>query len=423
MPTYPVGFLPYGSDDDSIIVQEPLTSSAGVFTAVGADAGTEVFSSDGVQLSKTLSLTKTDLTSAQKTALLSGGCVTIYIERDFVDEGYLGGSVVADNEYLMNFYGSNHMGIYKGNGSNQMTARVNSTAFAAGARTRNASKDTYVRFDLSWVGNLATVYLDYFPITTLAFAPTANQFDAIYAGGRLGSSPQSHKVKNYQLGTRPVMLPVHPDFSSIVSVGHSFGVNGDYPTANALIKGDGGLGDERTFVTIQRELAKKGFGIGGNRIDDYSVAGEKTADLAAQVTSALAAHSTVTAAIIQIGINDVITNTVSATNQTDIQTEVDRLTAVGCKYILLNNCTTTAMDAAYLPVATYTARVDEFNGYVDALVAANSEVYLVDMFNHFGGHSNYDVNDFAAGPDIHPSEQGYNKIGKKNAEVLLNALQ
>jgi len=129
---YPAGFLPYGSDDDSIILEEPLTSDAGVFTANGAGAGSIDYNSNGVLLNATAGLSYA-LSTEQKNALALGGTVSCEVERDFITTSYTGGSVSAAHEYVLGFWTpANVYGAWKANASTQIRLR-NSTAGVIGA--------------------------------------------------------------------------------------------------------------------------------------------------------------------------------------------------------------------------------------------------------------------------------------------------
>lgn len=421
-------FLEYGSPDSLLF--EPLISAPGNgFSAVGTGAGTEDYNKDGVLLGFNVSLRKTDFTTAEKDLLQISGCITIWVETEFLSVDYLASGGSENMFSAFRFNGASfQFSAYKGNGSSTITGR-SATSFSGNAQIKQDGKKAYSRVDMSWIGNRATVYVDYFPVIQFDLIFTALQFNEMHIGGRQTGSLINHRMKNFQIGSIPVSIPVHPLLSRFVSLGHSFGSGGNYAGSNQLIIGDGenslASGDVRANATLHRELHKIGIGIGSNKIASYAAGGVLVAALDAQITAMLADNGVVTCAMIQMGTNDVFVNTALSSFEADMQSGINRLVAAGCTLILIVNVATVAMDGAFLPVELFSGRVDGFNTSIDTIVAANPSVTRkVDDFNLFGRHENFDTDDFGADPlpDIHPSDQGYNRKGMELFRILTENL-
>ncbi len=413
---YFVNFPEYGDTDSSIILSDTLTSSSNIGGGVMFGSGYD-FNSDGVLLGASGSINISSVVSAaDKAKLVKGGCFTVWVDKGYAD-------YVASGQYESLFFcwnGANnaHLNTIKLNGDSKTGVRFGTNANPAQkARMYQTGKDDLVRFDLSWTNTEGILFIDNYPVAQGAVAPlTLDVFDNIHIGGQNGKGPQTARMKNFMLSTKPILMPKGP--KTVVMLGHSFAANGDYPEgANSYIQGDtvqtDSSGEARTCARIHRDLHSYGIGFKYGKIRNYGVGGAAVTGLASQITSAISAVTTIDIAIIQIGLNEVTAgtgdfNTDYPTWQADIQAEIDTILANGADQVYLCNVTSPVHDSTYGGQA-YLDRVDAANLVIDAVAAANTEVIKVDLFNLLNGH-NALAADFATN-DRHPSDQGYNKIG------------
>ena len=86
---YPAGFLPFGTDDDSVIVQHSLTSQPSGSTLVGTDTGSIDFSSDGVLLDSQyggIQLAAADISATEEAQLALAGTITVWVDRNICED-------------------------------------------------------------------------------------------------------------------------------------------------------------------------------------------------------------------------------------------------------------------------------------------------------------------------------------------------
>jgi len=422
-------------NDPSIIAYASCTSASnlGGATLAGAGAGSVTYSDNGIQLSATASLNFVNaLTAAQKAALVKGFTLTCWVESAWIADSYTG---TAAGEHLMGMSGAaSYFTGLKGNGGAYLQGRSGANLSNTGTQitqVKNIGKGSHTRVDMVYYGGGKTkFYEDYLPATELSFGPpdTSPAANFIGLGGStVGVAPVAHRIKNFMICNRPVTLAVFPKFSHLAMLGHSFADRGGYLASGNLIVGDTaqGVGEAGSLSAIHRALHQHGIDIPVGKIRNYGTSGSVVSGLATQITSATANGQRLKVAFIQSGTNEVISSTNSfatdyATWTTTWQTQIDSFVTNGGDIILIGNVVSPINDPVY-SATIYQTRCNDANALIDTVIAANpTTCYKVDLFNLFNGH-NISSADFLT-TNLHPSQQGHNKIGIAFANKLLSLL-
>jgi len=422
-------------NDPSIIAYAACTSvnNLGGAALSGAGAGSVTYSDNGIQLSATASLNFVNvLTAAQKAALVKGFTLTCWVESAWIADSYAGTS---SGEHLMGMQGAgSYFTGVKGSGGYYLQGRSGSNISNTSTQitqVKNIGKGTHTRIDMVYYGGGKTrFYVDHLPATELSFGPpdTAPAANFIGLGGSTaGVAPINHRIKNFMICNRPVTLAVSQKFSHIAIFGHSFVDRGGYLASGDLIVGDTaqGVGEPGCLATIHRKLVQKGLEIPVGKIRSYGVSGSVVSGIATQITSATANGQRLKVALVESGANEVTAsvNSFATDYPTWVatwQTQINSLVAAGADYILIGNVVST-VNASAFSAAAYQTRCNDANALIDSVIAANpTTCHKVDLFNLFGGHS-VNSSDFLT-DNIHPSQQGHNKIGKAFADKLISLL-
>lgn len=419
-------------NDPSIIAYAACTSasSLGGASLSGAGAGSVTYSDAGILLSATASLNFVNvLSAAQKAALIKGFTLTCWVESGWIVDTYSG---TAAGEHLMGMNGAaSYFTGLKGNGGTTLRGRSGANLSSTATQVtlvKNVNRGAHTRIDMVYYGGGKTrFYVDYLPATELSFGPPdtspASTFIGL-GGSTAGVAPIAHRIKNFMICSRPAVAAINPKFSHLAMFGHSFADRGGYAASGDLLVGDTaqGVGEPGSLATIHRTMIQHGIEIPVGKIRNYGVSGSVVSGIAAQVTSARANGQALKVALIQSGANEVINSTNSfatdyPTWTTTWQTQIDALVAGGVDLILIGNIISVSNASAY-SAEIYKTRCDDANNLIDSVVSTNSSTCVkVNLFNAFGEH-NINTSDFLSN-NIHPSTQGYNKIGRVFADVLL----
>ena len=431
-------FPEIGSTASDVLISAKLTSANDLDGGVFIGATDKTYTKNGVLLQDASDGInwEASVTAAQKAELVKAGTMTLEVESALVTDGYTG-----VGEGILGGYGTSFFYIEMSNADNKPRVRVNSS-FSTKSRLKNIGKGSHIRIDMTWIGNKVTVYFDYLPLIQFSAALASDQFDNFLGVGtsHVGKAPLNHRVRNFQLSTKPIILPTKYGLENICMFGHSYADNGDYSSGSFTDlngdKGNGDTGDALTLPEIHRLLGERNLGVGNGQIRNYGVGGEKVVggagDLGAQIASAIAVEGLIKVAMLQFGTNEVIQSAndwetdYGASGgeydfETDYQTEITSLINNGAEIILLANVVSVVNDSTYNS-QTYKDRVDACNVMIDSLVAANSQVYLVDLFSEFGGHD-ITSSDFVS-DDYHPisTGTGYKRIGERFFDRLMDVL-
>lgn len=431
------GYPEWGDTTDTSIVLQNTLESQSVIQAAGMvidDPSNISYNSNGMLLADTAGVNfYPALTAAQKTALQHNFTITVWIESGILD------TLAPALQYLIAAYdGSSYFALAQDINTARFTFRTASggnnsfTPSASRAVSGSGGKGPFVRVDWEKRGSDLILHFDKFPVMRWANGGVFANYAGIteFSLGAIVSgtgSQNRYRYKNLMVSTRPIMLPVRESSRHMLMMGHSFAENGDYGSVNQSGTGRdkaSGNYDLRTLPTIHRLMRKAGRAVPAPYIRNVAVGGTYVAtganNMANQITAAAAMSSVFDIVFVQFGLNECTSSgtesfaTTYPTWQADFQTQIDALKARGARKILIANVTSPAVDATYGTSspnwATYRQRVDDANVIIAALVAANPECRLVDLFTASGGH-NPDPALFN-GSDRHRSNLGYRLDGE-----------
>lgn len=422
------GYIPFGSNDDDIIVSAALTSSTAI---AGATVnGSPSFNANGMLLGAT------DYCRWQGiNACNNGFHISMEVEKGFFNPAYL----PTGNEVLINITGSGtaHIRhqissglIYLGN-SGAVAPYYNSGILR--------DSQTHYRVDLSCTNWGIDLHVDHLLCMRHVWAakpdissPTTAY---IYAGGAgTGGVPNpTFRMRNVQIIKRPLYLPWRPNFKLCV-LSDSFAKTGQYPLTNhfylgeqtesygdSTIRASDTYTDEGFIPTMHRELHRNGVytprihwhGRGGAHVN-----GAQTNDLTARVDSMLGQEGstiypapgqrqTVTHVVICIGTNDISSGTSDANFDSSYKAEIDRLIAAGVRKIYVN----TLMKRYD---ANHDTAIAAKNALIRALPQYNANVHVYEL--HQGSVDNPS---YVSGDGIHPSLTGSAFIGRQAGRCVL----
>lgn len=429
MPIYPAGFLPYGSDDDSIVLQCTLRDSSNING--GTEFGTPTYDSDlGVLLGADGKIRWQNIPGYSD--LENGGHITFWVSGDFLSIDHQ----PAASEVLFSTGGS-QLSLSKTTTAGRLLPRGGSQNCAITPEISQKGKGDKTRVDISYDGSKHVVYIEYLPsVDEITKHYATNDFFTMVLGDTITTnSPASHYISDLQISTRPIMVPGHPSLV-INTYGDSIMMQGQYPSDNLAITSiipDGLSGanydatsthdDAGMVATIHRELSKLGLNV--NRINTWHEGGsgiETSSPMSTRRAISLnGSYLMPNIAIVYIGTNDVGSGqTIDSTWKATYQVEIDALLAVGCDKIIIVNVAPRS-NAPAEDTPTDEALTLAANEQIAALAVDNTEVTEVDIFTKLGGFNGYDPNDYQTG-DYHLGTQGQQKVGKWIGDSLLSIL-
>lgn len=448
------------SDDPSIILTCDLTSLSAVTAAGGSEigAGSKTYSENGVLLSTTSGLKFTGLTTAQKTALTRGGTLTCWVEKGYID----GLRLTTSHEYLLGMYGvtpNKYNSVDRYSASYASELFLNSLLGSTGDRALASiiGKNDYVRVDFSrGPKGRPTLYLDNFPHTqhsTGKWPDTIDDYENIIIGGKVSTPTCTglHKIKNMMVSTRPIHVPMHYSLSSIFISGHSYAAQGDYMTNFGVHRALSGSGsrddgcDASMTPTLHRELYKRGLGMGGDRIWNYSYGGASvrsaTGGLAYQIAAYKAAHSRFSKVFLFWGANEIVASANSWLSdfgpsgsiedwETNFKTQVDVMIAAGADTFYLLNQPYLSTNHPSATGQIYRDRVDGLNTMLQSVVnyindSTTATGYVVDVWTALGGISSSSTSNwggFSGTDQAHPNLATSNIFGQLAANKLIGTI-
>lgn len=442
MARYRNGFLPFGSDDEDIVLRAQLKSptadeagySFGVMQS-GAVAATDYsWNDNGMALVNSVLPIRWVLSSLSKGSFFSHhGNISFEVEV-----GYFS-NVPAATKYLWStnrFY------------AQQTSAGTITQTFTQATSNSNAiqvspvGKGTHVRVDITYKDGDAILFFDYLPMARIninGFVGTVTDF---YMQGLTSVANSGHtnvRVRNLQISHRPQRYKAS---GSILFLGDSFTVQGN---TNALLIGGnhknwwypgygftaadaaataGSYLDVGMQSTIIRELSRNGIWTNDNF--NYAKSGGTVADALTKFTTFKADNKGKIPRVVFIntGTNDVAQLIAEATTASTFQTLLTDIRNLGVEHVaawtpasLHNNPTynTTAYDNAH---AGYNRVVETTNVTYCAAQGFPSDFYnIIPVFSGMGGH-NIDSTKFQTS-DIHPNINGQYDIGKIVAPVAI----
>lgn len=476
MSTNPNGWLPYGSADDSIIFQHPLTSAltpadiADIATTLYIGSATLTWDAYGSVVHghdvthhatygmKAVSSVDGTTECGYRfngggTKLDNGGQISFEIEREWLcllsATNYSSGYNPATNEYPLSTNATT--------GGAQSLFRKNATTMAlvngvGGATITNyvssAGKSDFVRVCIGWIGGRvggptwlavsddSTSNPIVIGTGTRNSATLASLIADFYLGSDRGvanSFVDGYYMRNLQISTRPPMFAVHPLLRHVGMISDSI-LNSDNNST-------GDYKDAVSSWTFRREMAKRGHHCGtvtvtvdgGARLDN-SVDGGTTDYIKTQLTTLLALNPTIV--IIRGGTNDALNDRCSdATWQASVTDYITDCMAVTSVRRVVFLGIPSAVGSTLLNTVAFkserTTGETKIQAACDAWRAANPSdtrdvIFADDIYSRLGGESP------AAGTfigqvsrlytDLHLSGYGQYVHGKAIADWLIQEL-
>lgn len=284
------GWLPYGTDDTSVMIRHPLTAemtaadlncSSKVYYGTGVDdggigLGRATFDTRKGMLLKNdtgyLSYRFTGLTDSTK--LANGGQLTFEVSRDWVctnENGSTGwNAAVLETIFAASQGGLDNMfnrtSIIATSFHSGSSANFNIWDKTTGTlRVHSAQKGEYIKINIGWgssaKGGFTVLAIDGLPIMSAVRnnAAYSNKWNSFWFGSGNASNflhsnyPGDCWIRNFQVSNRPPVFPVHPALSKVLYFGDS--IVGNKLTNAPQMDCNGSL-------SILRSLANKGLFVG-----------------------------------------------------------------------------------------------------------------------------------------------------------------
>lgn len=460
---YPA-FPEFGSSDPNIILQCNCRSLAAVTASGGTEvttSGTNTYNDGGVLLTATSGIKWTGLTTAQKNALVLGGTLTCWIEKGYID----GTRTAPNHEYSIGMYDAvlgKYHSITRFSGDVTLELFLNSSLSSTSTDHTIATttgKDNYVRLDFTSHGPLGkpTIYVDYFPFTQHSsgiWPKTSDPFANIMLGGKptAPTGPASHRIKDFMVSTRPIgPFPTNYSIPSLFIGGHSYMAQGDYSTNLGLYRATAGSGsldtgrDASATSTIHRELARRGIGIGTNRIRNHAYGGASvrsaTGGMAYQTTAYKTNFSRFSKVILMWGANECSGTSGTWSGEygasgsiedweTNIKTLINTMITAGADTFLMLNQPYFSSQHATASGQQYRDKVDGLNTSINNVISyintsTVADAYLIDVWSAMGGTSSSNTSwwgGFTGTDQAHPNLATSKMLGKLCADKLYTLL-
>lgn len=440
MAIYPAGFIPNGSDDDSILLDCAMSSATNITDNSGTLQSGATVSADGA-VSGSAGAVQFDLSAVDYGSLDVAG--QIFFDVTTYDIGELHTSVGSEgfdrttNGYLIHFNDADGVtppyGRILTNANEQVqferdTDDANDAV--AGPHTLGAGVKT--RIGMSWIGSVTTHYINGYPVQTKTrVGTTADKCRYIMLGALLnGTSPMESATtfSNILVSNRPVMMPSHPQLNNVIFWGDSFVTNAAIAVSTTYYH----CTAENTF---KRYLADRGINatlvIDGN--SGYEIWDGATNDLESVRAALLAQDPQVVC--IQAGTNDAVRNPIQAAFEADYQDHITTIMAHDTvERVIIGTIPTLKGNSTY-DTPTYVSNVKTLNDIIRSLPvwwdtnnpSNTGKVTIADTFTALGSEEPYD-NVFIGQiqnlfNDYHPSAKGQRLMGETFAAAILDVLQ
>ena len=280
---------------------------------------------------------------------------------------------------------------------------------------RGNSEDGWARVVMHHTGKGVYAYInDYLIVEAIGTTAdiTTTEVSSFYIGGRGGgnASPANEPIKDFFIiAGQPLLLPYQPRFRHFNVYGDSKAALGQYAedagsTYQAIVgrqedsfcteptnvdTDSAAIQDQSMFATIHRELAKRGMGIGNDRLHSWAesntgfvetaVSGRNIPDLVDQ--SLLDKYSIPTISIIDGGTNDVSDGStpIDATWEAAVTGVIDTLIAANSD-MKIYVCTQT-----YRSDADHQTKLLAVNAFLMTLDSLYTHVSVIDLYASMGG--------------------------------------
>lgn len=445
MAKYRQGFLPYGTDDEDIVLQDTLTQAEGVEVSYSSDqAGTPDITSDGFDKNggraRLYDLAVGAVANWQN--LFHQGSLSFEVDTDFIKQDHSPSA----NSYIM----SRTQGwIFKGT-AGYITGYFLAQTGTGQIKVNSIGKPIKTRIEIHWRQGKFDFIVDGLRVSRGQIGNHASgvtNFQKWYLGGltTATSGDSGFKVKNFQLSFRPQQFPISPEYGSIGFIGTSYVTQGSFPKWVNPVAGEtwpedpgygfiqpdtanpngGEFNDVGALPTFVRQLSKQGIWTNHNKNYGHAGASLHSGAISTKQTEMFADGGFRPKVIYSdSGTNDAANlSAVIADFETNYKAMLTEANGKGVKHYVLCTIPSLRNDPTYQTDA-YDAHLAVLNAIIQSLPAwsiaqgHDMQVHLSDNFNNFGGHD-LDPADWKTAPNIHPNDQGSYKIGKWMAEALL----
>lgn len=453
------GWLPYGSSDDSVILQVSLTSQSEL-EAVSATSSAGIIADPTFDANLGMKCTGssagwliTELTGYE--ALDNEGQISMEVESSYLTTSLAsapstGDDTVANNANDPTILGirdaaSNFGSVFGVNNVAQEVAKAAFTNFDGGLDSsrdlqfdaaRNSTtpsnapiyfhsegKPQYSTINVGWAGNNHWLSVNGKMIMMESFTRHTGAFNRLYIGnliGGVGYRMGDWFVRNLQISNRRPSFPVHRLLRRVITWSDSLFESVDTYSATT---NDAAM-DNTVNAQIRERLGERGVYCGwldSDINDGYTVytGVNNFSDVLSTITDAKP-----DIVVCQFGTNDVGAGaSFSATSFTDTATDgykalIDSLIAGGVQKIIA--CTVPTRNNASGNTQAITDAITAANSAIADLPSYNSNVHVADVFAAMGGHSAA-ANNFQS-DGIHMNGVGMYAHGQAVADALFEII-
>lgn len=443
--TNPVGFLPYGSSDSSVLFYHSLTTVPTTTTIPSSaliiqGTGSPSHDSELGMLAGTANYRVASLTGGAN--LDFAGDICFQVQKEWLCQqatGSGGDANPSGNQAPISFLptvgaacayyrlaagGSQ----FSFNGANTSTNLWN-TALSGSPVFHTADKSGFVTVNLGWWGGRAggrvIMGINGMPLAygTRNSATLSGLSALMYLGtdrGTAGTFMSSRYMRNLQIATRPPMFATHPKLRKVVFWGDSL-VGG----ANALSLTSTDYYDCQIGIQVAKELASRGVFCGeivSQSNGGYAISDSDPTPLQAVRATLTATNPTLVVMI--AGSNDATATeySIDSTWNTDLADHVNTILALeSCDDVILCGTPSLVGDTSQ-NTATNKARRVQIDTYKQALGISNC--HYVDTYSALGGENppsyTYQGQISGSNGDIHPRPVGNVAMAKAIANAIIN---
>jgi len=466
--TRPTGIIEYGSDDESVIFQDPLTSMPSNGSEIGS--GVEL-SSEGMNTNGTGAVTL-DMSAFDYNSLRNSRQISFEIKstaighpedyNSYNNTGSYGVPPDVLNDYLLSWStqgitGSTKAGRLFTSTNNLLGLQMEwgDTAITpVQPRLTNAGKGEYSLITIAGHGDRTELFIDHAPHYSFNNGGRlpVDLFKYLHVGTYENRSTTNYltskdrHIKNLVVSNRPVMLASHPVLRKPVVMSDSFGITFSESIGSPIHF------DQKPAFQMKAVLAANGLRVGSpiitypSSLINESVNGaviDGTGTAAAEIgdqVAAVIAHRPSIVIMPGGGINDVRKSSgydiaVFETKYKAILTSL-LASSTGIEKVSISTIITHRGDAVYYD-ATRISRTAEVNAVINSLKAwadatfGAGRLIVSNAFNAIGGETSaadpriigrWNVNHPDYNNDIHPSAEGWRIVGRLIGQTIVDSL-
>lgn len=433
------GWIPFGSDDDSILgqasckTQASLDALSGTVTTTGSGL---TFSNDGMDTNGSGGIKIATLTGYAN--LDNAGQISFDAPRSWVcfDDAaaHTTGLVPSANEVAIGL-GSDQIAtkttsetmsclLNGAQAAKELTDGIYNAAQSIPIAVNSGGRKETIRVQLGWMGSrIFMAFDDYIYAGGQMTGVPSNDFANIYLGSLDGTNnymSSGYPIKNLLISNKPPIFPVHTALRKVSFLSDS-SMKQDAP--------NGTFRDGLTSQYFRGELARRGFRCGAVSVDvngSHTIVDTATNNLSDRITALTAEYPQIV--ILSAGSNDVVTDALpmDQTWDTGLKSLLTSILAISSvEKVIVRTVPSLKGDASQDTVAHRARRVIA-NDYIEALPSWNANVYVADFDVFINGESalaSYFIgSDLESYDDFHLTPAGHYQHGVCYANTVLNAI-